>query len=67
MAHAEIERGVASYDYVLVNDALEHASQQLDAIVANERARLAGSAVGEAAAIAEPLRRGGLDPRPWLA
>lgn len=67
VAHAEIERGVASYDYVLVNDALEHASQQLDAIVANERARLAGSTDAGAAAIAEPLRRGGLDPRPWLA
>ena len=66
-ARAEIERGVANYDYVLVNAELERAGEQLDAIVAHERARLAGRSDPQAAALAEPLRRGSLDPRPWLA
>jgi hypothetical protein len=57
---------LAQYDYVLVNDALEHAGAELDALVAHERARLAGRTDREAAAIAERLRRGNLDPRPWL-
>ena len=65
-ARAEIERGLAHYDYVLVNDTLEHAGEQLDALVAHERARLAGRTDREAAAIAERLRRGNLDARPWL-
>ncbi len=66
-ARAEIERGMANYDYVLVNDALEQAGDQLDAIVSYERARLAGRKDPEAAAVAESLRRGSIDPRPWLA
>jgi len=65
-ARAEIERGMANYDYVIVNDALEHASDQLDAIVSHERARLAGRDDRAAAAVAESLRRGSLDPRSWL-
>jgi guanylate kinase len=65
-ARTEIERGMAKYDYVLVNDSLEQAGAQLDALVAHERARLAGRTDRVAAAIAERLRRGNIDARPWL-
>jgi guanylate kinase len=65
-ARAEIEHGVAQYDYVLVNDDLDAALRQLDAIVAHERARLAGERDGAAAAAIETLRRGRLDVTPWL-
>ena len=38
-ARSEIERGVASYDYLIVNDDLEHAYKELAAIVTAERCR----------------------------
>ena len=38
-ARSEIERGVAAYDYIIVNDDLEHAYQDLHAIVVAERSR----------------------------
>ncbi len=66
-ARSEIERGVARYDYVLVNDDLDAALGQLDAIVAHERARRAGERDGAAAGVAEGLRSGRLDVTPWLA
>lgn len=65
-ARAEIARGTAGYDYLLVNDRLEEALEALVALVAHERARLAGRADPGPAAVADRLRRGRLDPSPWL-
>ncbi len=66
-ARSEIERGVALYDYLIVNDDLETALRQLEAVVAHERAQRAGDLEGGPAAVAEGLRRGRLDVLPWLA
>lgn len=38
-ARSEIERGVASYDYIIVNDDFEHAYRDLHSIVVAERSR----------------------------
>jgi guanylate kinase len=38
-ARAEIERGTAAYDYIIVNDALERAYRELEAVVVAERCR----------------------------
>lgn len=38
-ARSEIERGIATYDYVIVNDQFDRAYEQLRAIVIAERAR----------------------------
>lgn len=38
-ARSEIERGVVSFDYLVVNDQLENALQKLKAVVAAERCR----------------------------
>ncbi len=65
-ARSEIELGAEQYDYIIVNDDLEVALLQLDAVVAHERARRAGDPEGAATAVAERLRRGRLDVRPWL-
>jgi guanylate kinase len=65
-ARSEIARGLAESDYVIVNDALDAALAQLQAVVAHERARLRGARDDRAAAVAEPLRRELLDLRPWL-
>jgi guanylate kinase len=65
-ARAEIARGAAGYDYLLVNDDLERALAQLAAVAACERARLAGRVDAAASAVAEGLRRGRLDLAPWL-
>ncbi|HET6413773.1 MAG TPA: guanylate kinase [Anaeromyxobacter sp.] len=42
-ARAEVARGLASYDYVVVNDDVERALVCLDAIVTHERARRGGA------------------------
>ncbi len=65
-ARSEIERGVRAYDYLIVNDDLDRASEQLHAVVRHERARLAGARDGDAAAIAERVRRGRVDTSAWL-
>ena len=67
VARAEIARGVAAYDYLVVNDDLEAALRQLDAIVAHERSRAAGRDDRAAASAVEGLRRGRLDAARWLA
>jgi len=67
VARSEVERGCSQYDYCIVNDQLERALTELKAVVACERARLGGGEDRAAAAIAAPLRREELDPRPWLA
>ena len=38
-ARSEIERGVASYDYIIVNDDIERAFQELRSVVVAERCR----------------------------
>ncbi|WP_371869296.1 guanylate kinase [Anaeromyxobacter diazotrophicus] len=65
-ARSEIERGLAQYEYVIVNDELAAAQRQLEAIVAHERARLAGRRDEAASALAEAVRRERVDPRRWL-
>jgi guanylate kinase len=57
-ARAEVSRGLAGYDYVVVNDVLEEALARLDAIAAHERARLAGRPDPAAEAVASRCRRG---------
>jgi guanylate kinase len=57
-ARAEVARGLASYDFVVVNDDLEHAHARLEAIVRHERARRAGRTDPQAARIAASCRRG---------
>jgi guanylate kinase len=64
-ARAEVQRGLATYDYVLVNDALEDALARLEAIAAHERARRAGARDPAAAAIARACRRDAVDVRGW--
>jgi guanylate kinase len=38
-ARSEIERGIASYDYIIVNDDIERAFQELRSVVVAERCR----------------------------
>jgi len=66
-SRTEIERGLAEYDYVLVNDDLETALRQLQSLVDAQRARLDGRRDAGAEAVARELRRGRLDPSRWLA
>ncbi len=64
-AREEIARGLASYEFVVVNDALEDALAKLDAIAAHVRARRAGRREPAAAAVAEACARERADPRGW--
>lgn len=64
-ARAEVARGLASYAYVVVNDDLEVALSQLEAIAAHERARRAGRADPAAAAVAMRCVRAAADLRAW--
>jgi guanylate kinase len=64
-ARAEVARGLASYDYVLVNDDLDAAYARLDAIARHERALRGGRAEPAAAAIAARCRRGEVDAGDW--
>ena len=66
-ARAEVAQGVASYDYVVVNDDVVAALGRLEAIAAHERALRGGRADPEAAAAAERCRRGVADVRAWTA
>ena len=66
-ARAEATRGLARYDYVVVNDELERALARLDAIVAHERARRAGRTDRAAAELAAACRRGVVDVATWAA
>ncbi len=63
-ARDEVARGLATYEYVLVNDELDAAQERLEAIAAHERARRAGR-VDPAAAIARGCLRGAVDLRAW--
>jgi guanylate kinase len=64
-ARAEVARGLAGYDYVVVNDVLEEALARLDAIAAHERARLAGRRDAAAEAVASRCRRGVAETAGW--
>jgi guanylate kinase len=64
-AHAETAQGLATYDYLLVNDVLEDALARLEAITEHERARLAGLRAPEAERVAERCRRGVVDIARW--
>jgi len=64
-ARAEIARGLAAYDYVVVNDTLEHAHAQIEAIAAHERSRRAGRPAEAAGRVAAACRRGAVDVHRW--
>jgi guanylate kinase len=66
-ARAEVARGAATYDYLVVNDDLEEAIERVRAVAAYERARLAGQWDGRWAPLAEASRRGSLDCSAWLS
>jgi guanylate kinase len=66
-ARAEAARGLATYDYVVVNDDLGEARARLDAIARHERARRGGTADPAAAEAAERSRRGRVDVTAWAA
>jgi guanylate kinase len=57
-ARLEVARGLAGYDYVVLNEAVEPALQRIEAIVAAERARLAGGRDAAAETLANRCRRG---------
>jgi guanylate kinase len=60
-ARAEVERGLASYDYVVVNDVVVEALARIEAIVRHERTSRAGRPDPAAGAIAAQCRRGAVD------
>lgn len=64
-ARAEVAHGVGRYDYVVINEALEAALADIEAIVAYERACLAGRLDAAAEAVAARCRRGAVDVGPW--
>jgi guanylate kinase len=64
-ARAEVARGLATYDYVVLNDEIDDALASLDAIAAHERARRGGRADPRAARMAGRCRRGAVDPAGW--
>ncbi len=66
-ARAEIARGLASYDYVVVNDALDGALERLHAIAVHERSDRGGPADPAASALARRCRKDAADLSPWLA
>jgi guanylate kinase len=67
VARAEIARGGGTYDYLLVNDALEVAQAQLEAIVTHERALVGGGRAPEAArVVALAVRAARPDLAPWI-
>jgi guanylate kinase len=67
-AREEIARGMASYDYAIVNDDLSEARRQLDAIVTCERARIANEVPPAGLeAVVRALRAVRIDLRPWLS
>jgi guanylate kinase len=64
-AREEIARGLAGYDYVVVNDELGAALASLEAIAAHERGRRAGRPDERATRIASACRRGAFDVSRW--
>lgn len=64
-ARQEVARGLAGYQYVVINDDLEAALARLEAISAHERARLAGRADPAAREAAERCLRERVDVGAW--
>jgi len=64
-AHAEVRRGLASYEYVVVNDELEAALASIELVAACERARLGDGENRSLAAQAARFRRGTADLGAW--
>jgi guanylate kinase len=64
-ARAEVADGLASYDYVIVNDELDAALARLEAVAAHERARRGGAADPAAAELAARCRTGAVDIPGW--
>ncbi|HVO18854.1 MAG TPA: guanylate kinase [Anaeromyxobacter sp.] len=64
-ARAEVARGLATYDYVVVNDDVERALGLLHAIVAHERSRRGAPADAAVAQIAARCRRGVAAVEEW--
>jgi guanylate kinase len=65
-ARLEVGRGLAGYDYVIVNDVLETAVEQLEAIARHERAVRGGRPDEGAARVAAACRRAAADLAGWL-
>jgi guanylate kinase len=65
VARAEVARGLATYDYVVVNDALEGALARLEAIAAHERASRGGRPDPTASRLASESRREVVDTSAW--
>jgi guanylate kinase len=65
-ARAEVARGLASYDYVVVNDALDAAYARLDAIARHERALRGGAPDPAAREAAARCRRDVVDAGDWV-
>ena len=64
-AHAEVARGLATYDYVVVNDDLAQALERLTAIAVHERSRRGGPADAQASRLAASCRRGAVAVVGW--
>jgi len=64
-ARAEVARGLSSYDYVVLNDALEDAVARVAAIALHQRSRRAGRDAPEAARVAASCRRGAVRLAAW--
>jgi guanylate kinase len=64
-ARLEVARGLAGYQYVLVNDQLDQALARLELVVAAARARLAGQVDQRAETAAAQWRREVAPAGPW--
>jgi guanylate kinase len=62
-----VARGLASYQYVLLNDRIEEAFGRLELIVRAARARLAGKPDPAAESLAAQWRRGVAPTGAWRA
>jgi guanylate kinase len=65
-ARSEVARGLATYDYVIVNDEVGTAVEQLQAIAAHERAKRSSRTDARASVLAERCRRSRVDVRAWV-
>jgi len=64
-ARTETSRGLASYEYVVINDVLDEAVERVAAIVRHARARLGGPSDPEAARVASACLRGVASTGGW--
>ncbi len=64
-ACAEAARGLAAYDYVIVNDQMDGTLARLEAIVVHERSGRGGPKDAHAAELAARCRRGVVEVGPW--